>query len=67
MGQSLWGVTVQDVERMKEGLCPDCDEFLEYGPRGGLSQNLICPKGHRFNVSPIFVERITEKENNHAR
>jgi len=55
-------ISPQDFETLKNGKCPDCgaiDSMLE-GPRGGLSQNIICEKCNmRFNIcGPFGVQRI---------
>jgi hypothetical protein len=42
--------------------CPDCGGDLLDGPCGGLSINVTCKKCcARFNVSPIFSERISNR------
>lgn len=44
----------------KYNCCPDCGckDFLE-GPQGGLCTNIMCAKcRHRFNASPLGMERI---------
>jgi len=51
------------LARVRFGVCPDCRRpGLLAGPRGGLSQNLLCAQcGARFNVGPILpVQRLPE-------
>lgn len=36
-----------------EGRCPDCNGDLYEGPSGGVSMNVHCAKGHRFNLTML--------------
>lgn len=48
------------TEIVRENICPDCGgEGFYGGPTGGASMNISCATcGHRFNISPVGVERI---------
>ena len=48
------------MQSFQEGKCPDCGSTnLLGGPRGGLSQDVMCGDcHHEFCVSPLSVERI---------
>jgi DNA-directed RNA polymerase subunit RPC12/RpoP len=41
--------------------CPDCDEPLMSGPRGGMMMNIACTNGHKFNISTHSSCRIVER------
>ena len=49
---------------LAERRCPDCNGFIfRPGPRGGMSQNIECVCGSRFNITYyrgdlIWAERI---------
>lgn len=52
-----------ELETIRRGACPDCgdsDRWLE-GPHGGECTNWMCGNcGSRFNIGPLFVQRISE-------
>jgi hypothetical protein len=43
----------EQMEKMSDGICPDCDgRIFRPGPRGGIAQNIECVGcGSRFNVA----------------
>jgi hypothetical protein len=49
-------------QQIAKGICPDCNKKQDFyeGPSGGLSTNIKCAEGHRFNVTPMvgIADRI---------
>jgi hypothetical protein len=59
-------LTEKESEILSNYKCPDCDGDLYEGPCGGMTMNVHCDNGHRFNVTnpelagmaPFFCQRI---------
>ena len=59
-------LTDEQVRILQNCKCPDCNGDLYEGPCGGMTMNVCCDKGHRFNITapelqgmaPFFAERI---------
>ena len=61
MSSKIVEVKKDEEEKLKKGVCPDCDgdKFLK-GPEAGLAVNVQCKNcGSRFNLRwPFTPERI---------
>jgi hypothetical protein len=59
-------LTEKEAETLSTYKCPDCGAGLYGGPCGGMTMNVRCDNGHRFNITnpelagmaPFFCQRI---------
>ena len=60
------GLTDKQFRTLQTYKCPDCGGDLYTGPCGGMTMNVNCDNGHRFNITnpelagmaPFIAERI---------